>query len=292
MQTQSIFTLEVFVVYALLAFSIYQVAARPLVLLAFDHLLSAIRDRLLEDSPPAGLREDAAWKSLGGSSAVVVSASVRPKDGDATEPVFTTLRAETKTVADKEWFLKVRFVIVNPSSLEIVVNDMHVHSYLKDMPVLPKASWIYRSEVMITQDNTLWKDNQSYSVKPGDALEMVVVLGVTRYEDDNVPGPLRSVFGIFVDYSVISVGGRVVPKAIPSDCVYLFEYQDLRHPGSRTWRPLCDIADRECVLKAINQSEIQALEQQHVADKDLLRVVDKMRQVLEKHTSSRPVPKM
>ncbi|KFB69563.1 MAG: hypothetical protein CAPSK01_000726 [Candidatus Accumulibacter vicinus] len=159
------------------------------------------------------------------------------------------------------------------------------------MPTVPKASWIYHSDVILTQDNTIWKDNRSYSLKSGDAFEMVLVMEMTRYEDDNVPGPLRAVFGFLLDYIILTPSGGIVRKALPSDCIYLFEYKLLGHPGGENWKEISDLEDGEFVLRAIGHEEIAEMKKQYNNDSQKVKKIDDIESMLHKHMLSRFTPK-
>ena len=231
------------------------------------------QDQLLVDAP---------WKKIG-DSAIEPAVTTLPDISRLNAvPIFKTLRADVIKIGPAKWRFKVRFLFKNSLKQEIVVDDMHTRVYEKDVPTPAYMTIKYRGDVLLLQDNTIWKDNKSYSLKSNDGYEIVIVLEMTRiegsplYGPDHVrDGPVRTIFGLIIDYYYVD-GIDVKRGSLPSDCIYLFEYKN-----NYDWEE----------LKAIDSVVIEEIRMRHVGDSIMTPVVQRLEGLLTEHLSFRLTPK-
>jgi len=180
--------------------------------------------------PRARFGGDAPRGELGSSAVMLFHGPRRgaPTRATTEEIGFHALRATAIPVDNGRWQLRIRAVLLNNGRDEIVFDDLHTAVYFRIAPTPPLLTISYHGNAIILQDNTLFKDARSYSIAPGDGIEMDVLTQVTRYEGApsyygmrEEGGPVCVLFGLIADlYSTIDV--QRSRRAVPSDSIYLF----------------------------------------------------------------------
>jgi hypothetical protein len=189
-------------------------------------------------APERGSRE-AQPADLGGSSVTVIASAAKESslpeasflsERDGEDPQFESLRVDCESLTKAHWRLRIRFLLRNTLDQAIAVDDIHVRVYSLHVPTPPYLTISYRGEAEILQDNSMLKKDQTYSLEPGDGLEMVLVTEVARLEgaplyssgDHETPGPMLAVFGLLLDYYILA-RQTIERRVLPSDCLYFFE---------------------------------------------------------------------
>jgi hypothetical protein len=227
------------------------------------------------DTPPVPL--DAPLASLGFSE--VRPAPAATTASIALRPEMRTLRVEATPNEPAAWRLRIRFVFINRTPHEICFDDIHARIYERDVPTPAFATIHYRGEVLLRQDNTIFKDERAWTLASGDGFEITLAFDLTRYEGlatmgETVarPGPVRTLFGLLLDYF-----GTAQPfrrEAIASDCLYLFQH-----------------GDGETRFTALDAAEVEAMRSRHASDARMLPVVETCSRFLREHHALRPVPR-
>jgi hypothetical protein len=238
------------------------------------------------------------YETLGGSSIKLQHHSLVEMTPQTGGPVFKNLQVEaTALLPAAKWRFRVRFALTNFLEDEIALNDIHVKVYEKAMPLLPKASWFYFGEVLLMQDNTIWKEEgKSYSLKNGDTFDITLIMEMTRREVDYgardvIPGPIRALFGIFIDYYILFPSGEINAQTVLSDVIYMFENKWLAHRGAKDWRYINPLEDGDFIIKAVNGEEIEQLKSLHTHNPAMLAIVAGIEAQLKRHLQSKPIPK-
>lgn len=213
-------------------------------------------------------------------SEVRLAPEAAPAGHDSSEePVFKTLRVYLEKIAEARWRFKIRFVFKNVTEHVITLDDIHTAIYEKYVPAPPYATISYRGEMLLQQDNSILKEGQDYSLRPGEGYEMVLVFEQTRLEgaplyggDFETPGAMISICGLFVDYYYFE-GSEIVRRAIPSDTVYYFECADKSDRGH---------------LHAVDATFIENLKGRTYHSAPAKSIVERVGAILEKHVAARP----
>src|SRR5262245_55870387 len=123
-------------------------------------------------------------KSLIGDSEVAkasLKTAIIPSSSND-EPIFKILRTSFQGLAPAKWRFKIRFLLFNHIAETLGLDDMHAAVYLRIVPTPPLLTIGYRGEANLSQDNSLWKDNQSYSLARNDGFEMTLAMDLSRIE--------------------------------------------------------------------------------------------------------------
>ena len=236
---------------------------------------------LQEHTSPFPIPDEVPWKKIGGSSIELARGSALTQPMHVDEPVFKTLRADLEKIGDAKWRLRIRFVFLNTLNETLAVDDMHTRLYEKELPGYYPATIGYRKDVLLLEDNTIWKDEKSYSLGPGDGYELVLVLEITRMAGSEgygtfreSAGPVSTVFGLLVDYYCATTTSGLERRALPSDCIYVFEAED-------------DSAE----FRAIDSETIRELVSRYKTDQNAMKRLERLETLLADHLAFRPVPK-
>lgn len=178
--------------------------------------------------PRSGGNDRAPRAELGSSSVLPFQGRLRSEPTAAGDVGFHALRATPVPVESGRWQLRIRAVLVNNGPSEVVLDDLHTIVYFRIAPTPPLLTISYHGNAIILQDNTLFKDARSYSIGPGDGIEIDILTQVTRYEgapsyyamrEDG--GPVCILFGLTADlYGTSNV--RESRRAVSSDAIFLF----------------------------------------------------------------------
>lgn len=225
--------------------------------------------------------EEAIWGPIGGSTLELDGLSAELKL-IADTPVFRTLRLSHEDISPGKWKLKIRFLLFNSSLTSITVDDLHTRIYERQASSPPLLTIGYRRELFLLQDNSIWKQDESYHLASGDGYDMTVVLEVTRMEGSPVygsfgemSGAFRAVFGFFVDYYTISPIDELRRYSIPSDCLYVFECAE------RSGTPH---------FQTLSHEFIEELKVRFSQDVTRLTAISQLEKHVAEHMSRRPTP--
>jgi hypothetical protein len=217
----------------------------------------------------------AALSGLTESSSVTRCNRPPPESHGSIVPFVAGISAATRKIALATWQFKIDFLFMNCSKRQIVFDDVHVRILARDIPTPSYATIGYKGEIVLLQDNTLQKREGEYSVLPGDGLQFSLILQLSRVEGSNtyaasalVEGPLSTVFGLLVDYYVISDLQAVERATSASKCVYLFQAI-----SGTDWTP----------LKPISLEDIPGLRKKHANSTEMLTFVNRLDDMINDH---------
>lgn len=136
-------------------------------------------------------------------------------------------------IATGHWRIAIELEINNQDlQQEIVLDDFHTRLFFYESyePQLQTIS--HFGDVVLTQDNCIIKDpGRTYSLPPLSGWSLVLRFEIARrtqalgyhvgptLED----GGVLAIFGILLSYHP-NAGGRIRRSAVPSDCIYVFQY--------------------------------------------------------------------
>jgi len=235
-------------------------------------------------------RYEAHLKPISGSTVQAADKNRRRPEGSAHEssadkPLFETLRVKTTCLSDAHWRFSIRFLLLNDTSPEIHLEDIHAKVYRKYIPSPPLLTIGYRGEVVLQEDNTIAKEEKSYSLAPGDGYEIDLILELTRIEGSPVygtdrerPGPILAVLGLLVDYYYLLPDGSVKRRTVPSDSLYFFECLD-RKSGQRS------------TLRFVDNDLLKELEADRYTTDTAKAIASSIRHLVEEHRAYDPTPK-
>ena len=189
-------------------------------------------------------------------------------------PAFKTLRvtADEQTSGLK---LRIRFICANPLDIEIAVDDIHVVLFERFIGENYRMTLGHISEVILTKDNTILKEDRSYSLCPGDGFEIDLVIGMSNKGDD----PARVIFGLVIDY-ITDYAKAPSRKTMPSDCIYMVRYKSLTTFGPKT----------KIEIVAIDTEFLNYQRLKNSNDAQAIEYLETLQGILEKHQSFRPIP--
>jgi hypothetical protein len=182
---------------------------------------------------------------------------------------------EVSSRAEQIWRFCVRFALINRLAEELVIEDIHAKLYERNVPGGSGAEltmgWF--GKVVLTQDNTILREQKTYSLQPGDGYEISLVL-----EMSSVAGAhcTRTVFGLLVDYYTLKPEG-IERRAVPSDCLYMFQ-QTVDH---KEWHE----------FRVLNEQTIGEISLRHEHDEKAQKAIAGLEKCLSEHTKHRPIPK-
>lgn len=232
--------------------------------------------------------EPVPWKSIGGSR-------IRLTSGEKTllaegkvltgtkEPRFSTLGCDAYQVGKAKWQLEIEFEIRNLLDREIVIDDIHACHFETNAFAPPLLTISFYGDVWLRQDNTILKEKRDYSLLPGDGYRINLLFEATRIEaapaygvlPAETEGSVTVVFGLLLDYYSMTASSELDRRAIPSDCIYVFQY------SANEMAPW---------FKGIDADELEDLKRRHSDSKEKQEFIQRLEGYLSEHLNFRPVP--
>ena len=124
--------------------------------------------------------------------------------------------------------MRLRSVLINTTNNSIVFDDLHTVIYARISPTPPLLTISYHGNAIILQDNTLFKEQKSYSISPSDGIEFDIITQVSRYEEmpsyypmREEAGPICVLFGLIADY-YDTVDPRRSRGSVTTDSLFIF----------------------------------------------------------------------
>jgi len=228
---------------------------------------------------------EAPLAAIGGSN-IQPASMLGSQPNDGADLGFLTLKCQAQQVSESKWLLSVVFELLNRTDSEIVFDDVHVRIFERDSfaPALDTIS--YFGDVWIARDNTLIKEDRSYSVSPADGFQLRLNVTATRVEGapaygaspTEKGGQLLVVFGIVIDYYIRRSGGHVERACRSSDSVYV-----LNSSGVLSGRAFFPVNQQSLISLRSSNGVTQS--------KATTKFFDRLGQYLEDHFAFRPRPK-
>lgn len=206
------------------------------------------------------------------------------------EPQFETIRVWANKNGKARWRINVKFVITNNTNGIIRIDDMHSKVYEHLIPTPAYLTIGYSAHLQLNEHNSLDKTEPLQTLEQGDWYQIELGMDITREEgvpgsrpsEDGpkvsafgpmvgygpVEGPIRTVFGIVVDYYIVTETGKE-NRTLQSDCLYMFQ-------------SVADSSD----LKALDPITLEHLTTVHQGNEIALKQISHLRDMLQSHLSS------
>lgn len=230
--------------------------------------------------------EEARSKNLGETTvAPLKSAELKNANQGVSEPIFETFQIWTKhDAAEARWNIYIDFAFKNCCSYPLLIHDIHARIYKKHVPAPPQATVGYRAEIVLLADNKIRLGSGVLNLPVNEGYNITLAMELARFQGSPVygsdhaeKGPVRIVFGLFVDYSLERPRDFERRPSIPSDRLYLFECSSRQDAGQ---------------LEKIDQAWLTQLRASGGMSKKQQNEVNELDALLFDHLAARPIPRI